>query len=111
MLIAVIILFILMFASGVALTRTGRPYNKAILTLHKLFSVGAIVVTIIFFLGQDTEIVPMYLYILGGLVVLAELASGGILSLEKAAYLPVLMAHRVFALLTLAAAGYIYYLI
>ena len=80
------ILFLLMIITGVILSRSGKPYGTGLVTLHKLFSIAALVVVILAFV-QQMKAAPNPLWtlmaILGGVLFVAAIASGALLTGEK----------------------------
>lgn len=77
-------LFLVIIASGFWVAKTGKPYNTGILTLHKLASLAAVVLTIIFLTKllkvSPAQVTIILLIIVAGLSVIALFASGGLLS-------------------------------
>ncbi len=80
------ILILLMIITGILLTRSGKPYGTGLVTLHKLFSIAALVVVILAFV-QQMKAAPnplwTYLAILAGVLFIAAIASGAFLTAEK----------------------------
>ncbi|MDX1416813.1 MAG: hypothetical protein R3293_21605 [Candidatus Promineifilaceae bacterium] len=97
--------FVLTVISGVALSRTGRPLNSAIFTIHKLAAVGTIILIAIavFNLGRSVGIQRSALLIIlvTGLFFISLVVSGALLSFDKLALLPVLRIHQIAPLLAL----------
>lgn len=109
-------LFLLTLLSGVWLTLSGRPLNTLLLTAHKLAALAAIVLTgiAVYRLLQSPgqrALIETGMVILAGLLFLALIASGGLLSLDKPAPRFVLTIHQVAPLLGLAAAAAAVYLL
>jgi hypothetical protein len=107
--VAVGLLLIFIFASGVALSRTGRPINTALLTVHKLIVVGTVV-----FLGviahranqaAPLSAVELAVVVVTAVLFLAMIASGGMLSVEKPAPAVVLRLHQIVPFLAVLATG------
>ena len=109
------VFFLFIFLFGFWLSRSGKPYNLAIFTLHKLVALGAIV-----FLGininkfhQATPLNPVQISVIALMAVcfVATIASGGLLSVEKAMPLIVRRLHQVAPYLTLLSTSATYYLL
>jgi hypothetical protein len=107
--VAVGLLLIFIFASGVALSRIGRPINTALLTVHKLIVVGTVV-----FLGviahranqaAPLSAVELAVVVVTAVLFLAMIASGGMLSVEKPAPAVVLRLHQIVPFLAVLATG------
>jgi hypothetical protein len=84
-------LFLLTLGSGFWLSNSGKPYNSAIFTIHKLIALGAIIVTAItiYHLQKTAElkmVVEIYAIVITGLLFLSLLVSGGLLSIGKPAF-------------------------
>jgi hypothetical protein len=107
--------FLFIFLSGIWLSRTGRPLNVAISTVHKLVSLAAgifILVTIY----QQSRVVPLsalewIAIVVTGLCFLGTVASGGFLSSEKPAPVALLRVHRIVPVLTLLSSAATLYLV
>ena len=107
--------FLLIFLSGIRLSRAGRPLNVGISTLHKLISLAAgvfILVTIY----QRNGAVPLSTtewtaIAITGLCFAGTVASGGVLSSEKPMPVAVLRVHQVVPVLTAIATGVTLYLL
>lgn len=107
--------FLFIFLSGIWLSRTGRPLNVAISTVHKLVSLAAgifILVTIY----QQSRVVPLsalewIAIVVTGLCFLGTVASGGFLSSDKPAPVTLLRVHRIVPVLTLLSSAATLYLV
>ena len=81
------ILFLLMIITGIVLSRNGKPYGTGLVTLHKLFSIAALVVVILAF-AQQMKAAPNPLWtlmaVIAGVLFIAAIASGALLTGEKA---------------------------
>jgi hypothetical protein len=110
------LLFVLIFVSGFWLSRLGRPRPVALLTVHKLIALAALV-----FLALSIKplrgaaglgTVAIAAIALTGLLFVLTIASGGWLSTDRPAGAVVAIGHRVTPYLTvLSAAGAIYLLL
>ena len=97
-------LFLSVFASGIWLSRTGRPLNVAISTIHKLISLAAgiyVLVTVI----QRQRMLPLsgaewIATVVTGICFLGTVASGGFLSSDKPMPVALLRTHQIVPVLT-----------
>jgi hypothetical protein len=107
--------FLFIFLSGVWLSRTGRPLNVAISTVHKLISLAAgifLLVTIY----QRSRLVPLsaiewIAIVVTGLCFLGTVASGGFLSSDKPMPAALLRVHQIVPVLTLLSSAATLYLV
>jgi hypothetical protein len=92
------LLFLLTLAAGLWLSRTGKPFNTAIFTIHKLLALGAVI-----FVAMQTndELKLTYphtifsaLLVLAAVGVVALFASGAMMSLNKAGQAMLLNIHK-----------------
>lgn len=113
-----VLLFVLTLLSGIWVSHAGKPYPTVIFTIHKLVAVGAVFIIVrnIYRLQQAT---PLRAYIgpgallITGLLFLALIVSGSLLSLQDGGLLHLQMSllstihtiHQVSPLLVLIAAG------
>ena len=97
--VAAIVLYILKFLLGIWLSQAGRPYSVALVTVHKLSSVAVIVLLgiAVFRAGQAGELCPgkVTVFVLTGLVLLAALVSGGLVSGAKPAHAVPVWMHKI----------------
>ena len=99
------VLFLLVFLSGIWLSRSGRPLNVGISTVHKLISLAAgifLLVTIY----QRSRLIPLNTIewaaiVITGLCFLGTVASGGFLSSEEPMPVAVHRVHQIVPVLTL----------
>ena len=114
--IVVGLFFLFIFLSGIWLSRTGRPLNVAISTVHKLIGLAAgifLLVTIY----QRNQVVPLsasewIAIVVTGLCFLGTVASGGFLSSDKEMPVAVLRVHQIVPVLaTLSTAATLYLLL
>ncbi len=107
---------IFIFLSGIWLSRTGRPLNVAISTLHKLIGLAAGVFLLVT-VYQRHRMVPLsatewIAIVLTGLCFLGTVASGGFLSSDKPMPVGVLRVHQIVSVLTaLSTAATLYLLL
>ena len=107
--------FLFVFVSGIWLSRSGRPLNVGISTLHKLISLAAgifLLVTIY----QRHQVVPLSAaewisIVVTGLCFAGTVASGGFLSAEKPISVSVLRVHQIMPVLTVLSSGATLYLL
>ena len=108
-----ILLFILL--SGIWLSRTGRPLNVGISTVHKLISLAAgvfLLVTIF----QRNKVVPLnatewMAVVVTGLCFLGTVISGGLLTSDEPRPVAVLRVHQIVPVLTVLSTGATLYLL
>lgn len=109
------LLFLLIFLSGIWLSRSGRPLNVGLSTVHKLISLAAgifLLVTIY----QRNRVIPLsalewIAIVVTGLCFLGTVASGGLLSTDKPAPVTLLRVHQVVPVLTLFSSAVTLYLL
>jgi hypothetical protein len=103
------ILLVGMILSGLWLSRTGKPLNTVLLTIHKLVTLATLIFLIVILLQihRVTPLSPLELGIslLAGLLFLALIATGGLLSTGNHMPPQVQLCHRYlpYALLLSAA--------
>jgi hypothetical protein len=109
------IVFVLTLVSGVWLSRSGKPLNTGIFTVHKLIALGAVVATAIqayhALKGGEIQAILSALIILIGLSVVALFVTGALMSANKPAYNMLLFIHKVSAVLALVAGAVTIYLL
>jgi hypothetical protein len=78
---------LILFLSGFRLTKTGKPYQAFLLTIHKLISLGILIFIIIniFNTQKDGNLTATLLTsgIITGILFLLTIVSGGMVSFEK----------------------------
>ncbi len=93
------VIFLLTLASGVWLSHSGKPLNTAILTIHKLIALAAVIITAIqiykAFQNTEIQVVLVALIVLTGLCALALFVTGALLSLGKPMPAILLTIHQV----------------
>ena len=87
-LIAAGILFLLTLISGVILSRSGRPLNIGLVTIHKLIAVGTVVlvgmaVYQLYKTADGKVIIEMSFMIITGILFLTLIATGALLTREE----------------------------
>lgn len=90
---------VVIFGSGVSLTRAGRPYGVALQTVHKLVALAAVVVVGVMAYQASRagalSTLESTVVRLAGLFAVATFASGGVVSASETAPVWVLWLHRV----------------
>lgn len=114
--IAIGLSFFLILLSGIWLSRSGRPLNVVISTLHKLISlaVGVYLLVIVFRQNRVVALGPAewVAVVVTGLCFLAMAVSGGVLASGKPAPVAVLRIHQIVPALTaLSTAATLYLLV
>jgi len=93
------VLFALVIASGFWVSKTGKPYSTTIFTLHKLFSLATVVLTVITIKNlvavTPTQWFINLLIVIAGLSVIALFATGALMSAIKTTDRIWLLIHRV----------------
>jgi hypothetical protein len=94
-----IVLFVLTVAAGFWVSKTGKPYNTGIFTLHKLLALAAVVLAALSIAGLLKIAHPQNLIILliviAGLSVVALFATGALMSIQKTLNGVWLLIHRI----------------
>ena len=102
-----VIFYILAIASGVWVTKLGRPLNTGVFTLHKLIALAALILIIVIVrtLANGIALSPaaVVCIVLTFIFFIAMFATGAVLSFEKPAPGFVLLMHKIGPALTLAA--------
>jgi hypothetical protein len=99
------VFFLLIFLSGIWLSRSGRPLNVGISTVHKLISLaGGIFLLVTIY--QRSRAIPLnttewIAIVITGLCFLVTVASGGVLSSEEPMPVAVHRLHQIVPVLTL----------
>lgn len=101
--------FVLTMVSGVVLSKTGRPFNTLIFTIHKLVAVGTVILigTHIVNLAKPAGLGGPFLALIvaTGLFFLALMVSGAFLSFDRPAPRAFLRVHQIMPLLAAAASA------
>jgi hypothetical protein len=107
--------YLLVFVSGFWLTRSGKPYNQAILTLHKLVALaGAILLGVLLY--QASRVAPLTAAelaggIVTGLFILGLFVTGALLSIDKSMPAIVARLHHITPYLAVLATAVALYLL
>ncbi|MCR4422622.1 MAG: hypothetical protein NUV32_09150 [Exilispira sp.] len=96
---------LLTFVTGVILTKTGKPYNVVIQTLHKLSSIGffiIVIVTCISLLKDRNLLTISQIFIFLTMIFFAlSIISGGLVLALKNVNIYILYSHRILPFLGL----------
>jgi hypothetical protein len=108
--------FLLMFLSGIWLSRSGKPLNGVLLTIHKLvgLAAGVFLVATVYQLNQGSALggTDMATVVVCGLLFLGTVIAGGVLSLGKPVPGVVLRLHQIGPILAvLCTATTLYFLL
>jgi CHASE2 domain-containing sensor protein len=102
-LILIIILFLLMLLSGIMLSRQGSPYKPAMVTLHKLFAIGFIVFSVLWYIPQYradwNHSLVLTLMIITGVSMIAAIATGAFLTSGNSIRGSFILFHKLLSLL------------
>jgi len=103
------LLFLFTFISGYWLSRSGKPFNGIVLTIHKLISLAAAALlgTVIYRINQvaPLSVIESTAGVVTGLFFLDAVVSGGLLSIDKPMPAAILTMHRITPFLTVLSAA------
>jgi len=110
------LLFLLMIASGIRLTKTGKPYNGAMYNAHKIISLIAVVLAGIgaynLYRGASgAGLLLLILMMVAGVLFLFLLVSGGLLNTETQACNILRMGHRISSVLAVVLSIVVFFLL
>jgi hypothetical protein len=109
------IFFIFIILSGFWLSRTGRPINTIILTIHKLISLGAVVYLgiTVYRIQQATPLTPVEIAACAVtlLFFIVMFATGGLLSTTKTMPAVVLKIHQIMPVIVILSSSASLYLL
>lgn len=107
--------FVLIFLFGFWLSRSGKPYNAAVFTFHKLIALGAgvFLVLTIYKVNQAVPLNPTQILaiVICAVCFAVTVVTGGLLSIDKAMPLFVLRLHQITPYLTLLSTAATLYLL
>jgi hypothetical protein len=113
--IGLVVAAVIVLASGIWLTRSGRPYGGLLLNVHKLVDLAAVVVIgiAVYQANRVAPLSPAELLVIGGaaILVIATFASGGVISGMQAPPVAVLWIHRIGSWVAAALAAASAYLV
>jgi hypothetical protein len=102
--ITIAILFVIHFILGYVLSRSGEPYNTAILTIHKLASLAALVLIVLaaWQLRKETGLdsLAMAAVVITVILFVTTILTGGALSADLQTPGIITVVHKVFPYLT-----------
>ena len=108
-------LFLFIFVSGVWLSRSEKPFNGIILTIHKLISLAAVVLLVMAIYQMNQVATPsaagIIAVVVTGLLFLSTGISGGLLSTDKPMPAPISTMHRIAPYLTVLSTAATLYLL
>ena len=97
--------FLFIFISGFWLSRSGKPYNGIILTIHKLISLVAVVLLVMTIYQVNQAATPgaieFIASVVAGLLFLGTIITGGLLSTDKSMPAAIQKLHQITPYLTL----------
>ncbi|NDJ74694.1 MAG: hypothetical protein GYB65_00425 [Chloroflexi bacterium] len=103
------LLFVVVFASGFWMNRSGKPYSILLLTAHKLVALGALalLVVIVYQQHQDAALSTGELVasVVTVLLFVATIITGGLISSELELPAVVILSHLLLPFLTAIASG------
>ena len=107
--------YLFIFISGFWLSRSGKPYNGIVLTIHKLISLAAVVFLAITIhrINQVAQLSAIELTagVVTGLFFLGTIITGGLLSVDKPMPVVVLRMHQITPFLTVLSTAATLYLL
>jgi hypothetical protein len=109
------IVLLLTLASGLWLSRSGKPLKTGIFTVHKLIALAAVVVTALQTYNAlkipEVQLIVVGLLTVIGLCVVALFATGALMSANKPGYGKLLTFHKIAPLLAISAGVALIYLL
>ena len=109
------ILFVLKFAFGFWLFRSGKPYNGIVLTIHKLISLATLVLILLTAdsLRGDRRMDAAQLIVIVATIVffVLAIATGGLLSTDKPMPAIATIVHKVAPFLSVVSTALTFYLL
>jgi hypothetical protein len=109
------LLFLFIFISGFWLSKSGKPYNVIVLTIHKLISLAAVafLAATIYQANQVAKLSAIELTagVVTGLFFLGTIITGGLLSTDKPMPVVVLRMHQITPFLTVLSTAVTLYLL
>ncbi len=109
------LLFLLIFASGIWVSRSGKPYSTAPFTIHKLVGLAAgIFLAVTVYQAHQTApygSIDIVAIVATVLCFVGTVAAGGLLSIDKPMPEIVLKLHQVLPVLTLLSTAGTFYLL
>jgi hypothetical protein len=107
--------FLFIFLSGFRLSRTGKPYSRIILTIHKLIGLaaGVFLVMTVYRIHQVAPLSPVEItaIVVTVLFFAGNVATGGLLSTDKTMPAVILKLHQITPYLTVLSTAVTLYLL
>jgi hypothetical protein len=107
--------FLVIFIAGFILHNSGKPYNTALFTLHKLVSIAVVIflVSTVIKIHRVTPLTSLQIItlVITALLFLATVATGGMLSVDKVWPPVVSTIHKILPFLTLLSTSASLYLL
>ena len=101
--------FLFIFLSGIWLSRSGKPLNGVILTIHKLIALaaGVLMIVTLYRMNQASALgaTELAAVVVAGLCFAGAVVFGGLLSTGKPAPAASLRLHQVLSVLTVTASA------
>ncbi|MEN6409033.1 MAG: hypothetical protein ABFD44_04890 [Anaerolineaceae bacterium] len=109
------ILFLLTLIFGFFVSRSGKPYNGILFTIHKLIALGAVVTAVIQLSRMrsavDAVTLMVVLMVVAAICVAALFASGALMSMNRLDYIRMRTIHRIAPVVLLGAMAWLVYLL
>ena len=113
--ISITFFFVIIFAFGYWLQRTGKPYKGLTMNVHKLVSLAALGFLIVDVIQANkvTSLGALEWVVCGfaALFFVGSIVTGGLISLKREMPAFVLLMHKILPWLTLLSTGFAFYLI
>jgi len=111
----IVLLFLIIFVLGYLLSKGGRPYNQLVFTIHKFVTLGTIVLlaSMIIKINRADPLSKLQLsmVLLMAVCFLADMVTGGLLSLERASPEFIHKLHQAIPYLTIISTAVSLYLL
>lgn len=108
-------LFLLTLVFGFFVSRSGKPYNGILFTLHKLIALGTVVFTVLRLFkvrsSMDSTTLMIALLVMAAICVVALFASGALMSMGRLDYTRMRTIHRIAPVVLLGAVAWVVYLL
>jgi hypothetical protein len=102
--VGVVLFFLFIILSGFWLSKSGRPFNAGILTIHKLISIGAVVFLAITIYkvnkASSLTTIDIISVVVTGVFFLITIITGGLVSALKTTPMAILRVHQITPWLT-----------
>jgi hypothetical protein len=108
------LLYLLIFVSGIRLSRSGKPYAVILLAIHKLISLAAAALLVVTMVqahrAANLDARELAAGAVTGLFFLGTIVSGGLLSIDRPVPAAIETAHRIAPLLTVLSTAATFFL-